>query len=79
MFLILFFFKRSFYSWQEITLLSGVINGINTIFVWTQIPTQVILNGQILRVGVGYTLLGTTITLTSPPYIGDYLWTYGNY
>ena len=66
-------------SLKEIPLLSGLINGINTVFIWTQIPLIVNYNGQILREGVGYTLSGNTTTLTFAPFVGEYVWAYGNY
>ena len=64
---------------REITLISGTIDGLNSTYIWQHIPMQVYLNGQLLRESVGYTLSGTTIVLTTPPYTGDYLWAYGNY
>lgn len=66
-------------SLKEIPLLSGIINGINTVFVWTKVPLIVYYNGQTLREGVGYTLSGTTTILTNAPFVGEYVWAYGNY
>ncbi|MES2395820.1 MAG: hypothetical protein V4549_07445 [Bacteroidota bacterium] len=66
-------------SLKEIPLLSGVINGINTVFVWKYVPLIVNYNGQILREGVGYTISGTVTTLANAPFIGELVWAYGNY
>lgn len=64
---------------REIPLLSGLVNGTNTVFVWTKVPLIVIYNGQQLREGVGYTISGTTTTLTNAPFVGEDVWAYGNY
>ncbi len=64
---------------SEITLLSGVIDGVNTVFVWANAPLMVYYNGQLLKEGVGYILSGTTTTLTNAPFTGEYVWAYGNY
>lgn len=65
---------------KEIRLIGGLINGTNKIFTWQYSPMIVELNGQMLRSGgVGYTLSGTVTTLINAPFVGDYLWAYGNY
>ena len=64
---------------KEIALSSGAINGVNTTFVWTEVPLQVYWNGQLLREGVGYTLTVATKTtvFTSPPFAGESIWANG--
>lgn len=64
---------------KEIPLISGAINGTNTVFVWKYVPLIVNYNGQTLREGVGYTLVGTVTTLTNAPFVGELVWAYGNY
>ncbi len=66
-------------SLKEIPLLSGVIDGVNTVFVWTKVPLIIVYNGQQLKEGVGYTISGTITTLTQAPFVGEYVWAYGNY
>lgn len=62
----------------ELTLVSGAIDGVNNVFVWSNPPLLLFWNGQLLREGVGYTLSGSTTTLTDIPYTGDELWAYEN-
>lgn len=45
---------------------TGVVNGVNTEFVFTSPPTQVFLQG-VLQNGTDYTLAGTTVTFNVPP------------
>lgn len=56
---------------------SGTMNSSNTIFTIANTPIsgslKVYWGGQKLRVNVGYTLSGTTLTLTNPPDSGDTL------
>ena len=66
-------------SLKEITLLSGAIDGVNTVFIWQEVPLILNYNGQTLREGVGYTLSGTITTLTNAPFVGEYVWAYGTY
>jgi len=66
-------------SLKEISLVSGVIDGANKVFMWASVPLIVNYNGQTLREGVGYTLSGTITTLTNAPFVGEYVWAYGNY
>lgn len=66
-------------SLKEIPLLSGLINGTNTVFVWTKVPLIIVYNGQQLKKGVGYTISGTITTLTQAPFVGEEVWAYGNY
>lgn len=54
---------------------TGVIDTINTIFTLANTPSPtdsliLILNGQMLFQGIDYTLVGNTITYTSPPFTG---------
>lgn len=63
---------------SELTLISGAIDDVNTVFVWSAPPVLLFWGGQCLREGTGYTLAGSTTTLTNPPNTGDDLWAYGN-
>lgn len=63
---------------QELTLVSGAINDVNTVFVWSNPPIFVFWNGQLLREGTGYTLVGSTTTFTTAPFTGDDVWAYEN-
>lgn len=58
---------------------SGTINGTNTVFTFTVSPSLLFFtyNGQLLTPGVGYTLSGNTVTLTTAPQIGDTLYGQG--
>lgn len=62
----------------ELTLVSGAIDGVNTVFVWSNPPLLVFWGGQLLREGTGYTLAGSTTTFTNPPFTGDDVWAYEN-
>lgn len=55
---------------------AGVINGINTVFTLSSIPSPassllLFLNGILQTQGVDYTLVGATITYAVAPSIGD--------
>ena len=67
----------SFFILQEIPLVSGVAPGVT--FVFQSAPLQVYLNGQLLRLGTGYTVSGFTVTMLVTTYTGDLIWAYGNY
>ena len=67
---------------QQIDLESGDIDGNNKEFVWEHPPMFVFWQGQKLTEGAavnGYTLLGSTTTLTEAPQDGDHLEAYGYY
>ena len=69
-------------SMKAITLNSGSINGSNTVFVFAQVPLQVFWQGQKLVKDAsvnGYTLSGTTVTMTEAPMTGDHVEAYGVY
>lgn len=59
---------------------SGTMNSSNQTFTIANTPiagsVQVFWGGQKLRVGVGYTISGTTLTMTNPPDNGDILEVY---
>ena len=63
------------YIFNEIP--SGSIDGLNTIFSISSIPllgTQAVyVNGILQKPIIDYTIVGSTITLTSAPLIGDYI------
>lgn len=57
---------------------TGNINGVNNIFTLGLTPSpsasvELFLNGLLLQQGTDYTLSGFTLTLSSPPAIGDVL------
>lgn len=54
-------------SYQEISVVSGVVNSINNIFVLAHTALQVFKNGQLLVENVGYTQVGVTITFIVTP------------
>lgn len=60
---------------------TGTINGSNVTFTLANTPAAGTLllqyNGQVLQPGVGYTITGATITMTTAPATGDHL--YANY
>lgn len=64
-------------GFQELSLVSGVIDGVNDTFVWSGNPLQVYYNGQLLREGVGYVQTGTTTVFTNPPFVGEDIWSFG--
>lgn len=64
--------------YNELTLLSGLIDGINPVFVWSDAPIQLFRNGQLLSDGLEYTTSGNTTVLNSPPFVDDVLAAYGN-
>lgn len=73
-------------DFQEISVVSGVINSVNKIFVLAYEALQVFKNGQLLVENVGYTKSGTTITFVVEPLEDaldptntDILSFYGNY
>ena len=69
-------------TFKKCGLVSGTIDGTNTVFVFDNPPIQVFWNGQKLvqnRVTNGYTLSVNTITMTEAPMTGDDIEAYGNY
>lgn len=69
-------------SMKAITLNSGSIDGSNKDFVFAQVPLQVFWQGQKLVKDAsvnGYTLSGTTVTMTEAPETGDHVEAYGVY
>lgn len=52
---------------------AGAINGSNTIFTLPITPALLflMLNGNVLTPGLGYTISGNTITMASPPQAGE--------
>ena len=64
---------------QQIELDSGVIDGVNKVFVWAHDPIQVFVNGQLKQLNVGYTISGDTITLTDAPFADENICAFGNY
>lgn len=66
-------------TYRKITLTSGAINGVNTIFVFEETPVQVVFNGSILLPTTDYTLVGNTVTLNFIPLTGESVVAYGNY
>ena len=69
-------------TFKKCGLVSGTIDGTNTVFVFDNPPVQVFWNGQKLvqnRVTNGYTLSINTITLTEAPMTGDDVEAYSNY
>lgn len=65
-------------SYQKIKY-SGVIDGANNIFVFDHTPSAFYWGGQLQTEGSDYTLSGNTITMTTPPFIGDTVQGWGNY
>jgi hypothetical protein len=66
---------------SQLTLVSGAINGINTVFRWSSEPLQIFWQGQKLVHNAlvnGYTLSGTDSTHTEAPMTGDNVEAYGN-
>ena len=56
------------------TNLSGIVDGVNTIFTLGATPASpleiiISLGGVIMKQGLDYTLSGTTITFITPPFI----------
>lgn len=73
---------KALIQFKKITLTSGAINGINTVFVWAQTPLFIMWQGQKLTKDAavnGYTLSGTTSTGTEAPMTGDSYEAYGVY
>ena len=69
-------------TFKKCGLVSGTIDGTNTVYVFDNPPMQVFWNGQKLvqgRVTNGYTLSVNTITMTEAPMTGDDVEAYGNY
>ena len=69
-------------TFKKCGLSSGVINGVNKVFVFDNPPVQVFWNGQKLvenRLTNGYTLSVNTITMTEAPETGDDVEAYSNY
>lgn len=60
---------------------SGTINGSNVTFTLSETPAsdasvQVFRQGVMLRQGTQYTIFGATLTFTSAPLTGDWLWAF---
>lgn len=71
-------------SLKKIALVSGAVNGSNTVFVWAHVPLQIFWQGQKLieNAGVnGYALSGGSLTSThtEAPEAGDSVEAYGVY
>jgi len=64
-------------NYDLLTLVSGVIDGSNMVFVFSDVPVQVVYNGNIVDTS-NYTLLGNQITLNFAPFTGETLTAYGN-
>lgn len=58
---------------KAITLISGDIDGVNTVFVWSAPPQIINSNTRILTEDNGFTLSGNTTTLSVAPYTGEIL------
>lgn len=59
-------------------LVSGVCDGVNTIFTFAQVPDFVYYNGQLLK-PTRYTTVGTTITLDFAPFAGEDIFAQATY
>lgn len=59
-------------------LVSGVCNGVNTVFEFAQTPDFVYYNGQLLMPN-RYTTVGTTITLDFAPFADDFIFAQATY
>lgn len=59
-------------SIQDISF-TGAIDGSNNVFVLAEPPQQVFYNGQLLKLGEGYTISGLTVTTTLTPFVGEIL------
>ena len=53
---------------------TGSVNGTNTVFTLSQVPfnnvAQVFVNGITQKISTDYTISGTTLTFTTPPFVG---------
>jgi hypothetical protein len=65
---------------KKIEVVSGDYDGVNTTFVFGQVPLKVYQNGEILKEGVGYTLTPATntIVVSVPPFTDEIIWGEGN-
>lgn len=65
---------------KKIEVVSGAYDGVNTTFVFGQVPLKVFQNGQVLKEGAGYTLTPSTntIVVSVAPFPGEIIWGEGN-
>ena len=69
-------------AFQALTITSGAIDGVNTVYVWNHPPLQVYWQGQKLVENAainGYTLAGSTTTHTEAPGTGEAVEAYGTF
>lgn len=66
-------------AYKKIILSSGVVDGVNTVFTFAELPIQVFLDGQLLTLGETYTLVGNIVTFIDAPFLGAFVSAYGNY
>lgn len=66
-------------TFQELTLLSGVVDGVNAVFTFDASPIQVFNSGALKFLGVGYTISGNTVTFDALniPFTDDLIVGYG--
>lgn len=64
-------------NYELLTLVSGVIDGSNMVFVFSDVPVQVVYNGNIVDAS-NYVLAGNQVTLNFAPFTGETLTGYGN-
>lgn len=64
-------------NYELLTLVSGSIDGVNMVFVFSDVPVQVVYNGNIVDAS-NYTLVGNQVTLNFAPFTGESLTGYGN-
>ena len=66
-------------TFQELTLVSGTVDGVNATFTFDASPIQVFNSGVLKFLGVGYTLSGNSVIFDASyiPFIGDLILTYG--
>jgi hypothetical protein len=64
-------------NYSLLTLVSGVVDGNNNIFTFSDVPVQVVYNGNIVLES-NYVLVGNQITLNFIPFMGESITAYGN-
>ena len=66
-------------TFQELTLISGTVDGTNATFTFDASPVQVFNSGVLKYLGVGYTISGNSVIFDAAyiPYIGDLILAYG--
>lgn len=64
-------------NYDLLNLVSGVIDGVNTVFVFDDVPVQVVYNGNIV-LDSNYVLVGNTVTFNFAPFVGESITAYGN-